>query len=808
MTSRIWVLADDAMRRSCLAPVLAMLLLGVSCHAAAQAGEPDFQALIEADWARQEQRRGRTLEDPQAVRDALASARRLRAALGEQFGMIDWRSEEQSLSRAAIKVGAVETMEPAARRALYCEIRGIARRLAFRNPLVAGHPVAFIKCHRFVCQMLHEYIGYYYNYDGLHGGGVYVLEEPGRSMATRDLVDGKLPRGNYTTPAVSYDGRTIYFAFTPLSDVERAHPSTGSHRGMPAAEDVPESLNYYTPNRACFHIYAVDADGSNLRQLTDGCEDDFNPCPMPDGNVVFMSSRRGGFCRCDNPYEPVPTTTLHSMEADGSNQRILSFHETNEWHAAPLNDGRIAYCRWDYVDRSAAHFHGIWVCNPDGSNPLALFGNYTKEISACFQPRAIPGSNRIAFVAGAHHADVGGALVLFDPARAHLNEESGEDDFSSLEILTPEVAFPETPDEWPSSFYHSPWPLSEDFYLVAFSFDPLSGMGSGVLDDTKTGIYYFDRFGNLELLYRDPEISSMNAMPLGPTRRPHELASVLDPMLGDQGEFFLADVNWSLLPLPANRPIRSLRVFQILPKSETHVANQPRIGYANAESARLLLGTVPVEEDGSAWFRAPAGKPLCFQAVDESGRAVQGMRSLTYLQPGERRSCVGCHEPSGTSPPRRMTLAQERGPSVLKPGPDGTQPISYPRLVQPVLDRSCVHCHDGSGGDGKSSLVLTGEAAGTFTRSYESLHPFVRWYEWGGATIHPTVTVPGRMGADESLLSAILGDETHRNIDLTELDRQRLYLWLDANAAFYGTYIHKEQLAQQQGEAVAVPELQ
>ncbi len=789
--------------------VLATVVPGIVVDSQAAGGEASqFQALIEADWARQEERRGRTPEDPQALRDALASAQRLAEALGEQFAAVQLGSQRETLDRLAARAGGVDTMEPAARRALYCEIRQIARSMAFSNPLLAGRPVAFIKCRRFVCQMLHEYIGYYYNYDGLHGGGVYVLEQPGLSMATRDLVGGQLPRGNYTTPALSYDGRTVYFAFTPLSEVERAHPSTGSHRGMPAAEEVPESLNYYTANRACFHIYAVDADGTNLRQLTQGCQDDFNPCPMPDGSVVFMSSRRGGFCRCDNPYEPVPTTTLHTMNADGSNQKILSYHETNEWHPAPLNDGRIAYCRWDYVDRSAAHFHGIWVSNLDGTNPLALFGNYTKELSACFQPRAIPGSNRIAFIAGAHHADVGGSLVVFDPARAHLNEQTGEDDFSSLEVLTPEVAFPETPDEWPKSFFHSPWPLSEDFYLVAFSFDPLSGMGSGVLDDTKTGIYYFDRFGNLELLYRDPEISSMNAMLLQPTRQPHEIASVLDPTLGNQGEFFLADVNWSLLPLPANRPVRSLRVFQVLPKSETHVANRPRIGYANAESARLLLGTVPVEEDGSAWFRAPAGKPLCFQAVDGNGRAVQGMRSLTYLQPGERRSCVGCHEPSGTAPPRRMALAQQRGPSVLKPGPDGTRPISYPRLVQPVLDRSCVRCHDVSQGDGKSPLVLTGDPAASFTRSYESLRPFVRWYEWGGATIHPIVTLPGRMGADESPLSAILDDQTHRGIALTEPDRQRLFLWLDANAAFYGTYIHEEQLAQQRGEAVPVPELQ
>ena len=375
---------------------------------------------------------------------------------------------------------------------------------------------------------------------------------------------------------------------------------------------------------------------------------------------------------------------------------------------------------------------------------------------------------------------MGGSLVVFDPARARLDEQSAEDDFRSLEILTPEVVFPVAPKDWPSSFYHSPWPLSEDFFLVAFSFDPLSGMGSGVLDDTKTGIYYFDRFGNLELLYRDAEISSMNAMLLSPTRQQRRIAGALDPALGNEGEFFLADVKWSLRPLP-DRPVRQLRIFQVLPKSETHVANLPRLGYANAESARALVGTVPVEDDGSAWFRAPAGKPLYFQAVDAEGRAVQGMRTLTYLQPGERRGCVGCHERSGSAPPPRPALAMRRGPSAIEPGPDGSRPLSYPRLVQPILDRHCVRCHDGSEGEGKSPVLLTGEPLGQFTRSYESLRPFVRWYEWGGKTIYETVTPPGRMGADESPLSALIVDDTHRqSVELPDDERRRLYLWLDA----------------------------
>ena len=260
------------------------------------------------------------------------------------------------------------------------------------------------------------------------------------------------------------------------------------------------------------------------------------------------------------------------------------------------------------------------------------------------------------------------------------------------------------------------------------------------------------------------------------------------------------------MPLPAGRPIRELRVFQLLVKTGTHTANDPRIGHANAENARLLLGTAPVEPDGSAYFRAPAGVPLYFQAVDAAGRAVQSMHSEVYLQPGERRACVGCHEAPGTAAANRPVMAMRRAPSRLQPGPDGTRPMSYPLLVQPVLDRHCVRCHDGQTAPGRSKLALTGEPAGNFTRSYQNLKPHLRWYEWGGASISQIATQPGRIGADASPLAAILDNATHRpQVRWTDTDRRQLYLWLDANVPFYGTYDPTEQLAQREGRSVPVP---
>ncbi|UCG49687.1 MAG: hypothetical protein JSU94_07870 [Phycisphaerales bacterium] len=774
-------------RSICLGVIVVLMSFGEGLRGDGEAGSgrAALRAMVEADWDAQERRGKRRPDSAEAVRSALERAEALVRDLGAEGARVG--PEARALLRLGERAGKADSMDAADRLALYREIRWVSRRAALKNPLIASKPIVFMKRRRFICQMLHEYLGYFYDYGDISGGGVYVLAEPGRSLEVRDLIRGRLGKGNYTTLSLSYDAGTIYFAF---------------------AERAREKPDYYSAQRRCFDIYAVDSDGGNLRRLTEGADDDFDPCPLPDGGIAFMSTRRGGFGRCHNPWEPLPSYTLHRMDATGQNVRTLSFHETNEWHPSVLDDGRIIYSRWDYVDRSAANYHGLWVSNPDGTNASILFGNYTQRINACFQPRGIPGTNLVVFVAGAHHADVGGSLVVLDPLREKLDGRTGEDGFEGIEVLTPEVCFPEAPG-WPKSYFHSPWPLSEKYFLVSFSFDPLPGMGPGVKEDTRTGLYYFDRFGNMELLYRDGDISCMYPIPMAPRPAPAVIASSLDSEMGDEGEFVLADVRASLFSLPEDRQVRELRIFQVLPKT-THVANQPRIGHANAESARMLLGTIPVEADGSAYFRAPSGKPLYFQVVDGRGRAVQGMRSVTYLQPGERRSCVGCHEPRSATPiNRQRLLSLRRGPSRIRPGPDGTLPFSYPRLVQPVLDRHCVRCHDGGTGPRKSEPVLTGELGERFTSSYESLRNYVRWYEWGGASITEIGTRPGRIGADASPLAGVLEDATHaKEVDMPREDFERLYIWLDGNVPFYGTYGKQEQLAQLLGKAVPPPVVQ
>jgi Tol biopolymer transport system component len=175
-------------------------------------------------------------------------------------------------------------------------------------------------------------------------------------VAGLKVPDGKtnagqlLSSGTFLSPDLSYDGKKIVFAWS----------SGGTEK-------------WVAKNR--FHIFTVDIDGKNLFQVTDGNYDDMHTAWMPNGRIVFMSTRRGGFGRCHG--RQVPTYAMHSVKADGTDLIRLSEHETNEFHPAITNDGRIVYTRWDYIDRDALAAHHIWFCNPDGSNPRSWGGNYS-----------------------------------------------------------------------------------------------------------------------------------------------------------------------------------------------------------------------------------------------------------------------------------------------------------------------------------------------------------------------------------------------------------------------------------------------
>lgn len=687
---------------------------------------------------------------------------------------------------------------------LWRRTHGTRRDIVFANPLADTGPLLFVK--HAPGSFSHQLTQYYGRY-ARPGGGVFVLDAPGRSMRCAELAPGQLPAGSFMHPEVTHDADRILFAFVEAPTV----PSDG-FKG--------EQGRY-------FHLYEMKPDGSGLRRLTDGPFDDFAPRELPDGRIVFISTRRGGWHRCGTPGCEVYTLAL--AEPDGSNPRSISYHETQEWDPAVLYDGRIVYTRWDYVDRNAVHYQQLWSTRPDGSAPVIYYGNNTFNPVGVWEPRPVPGTELVMATAAAHHAMTAGSIILVDVTR-------GVDGLDPITRLTPDALFPEgealllpywraaapaeppfvlpEAERWPGHCYRSPYPLSETFFLAAYSFDPLIGEPHGN-PANMFGLYMMDRFGNKELLYRDPNISALWPTPLRPRPRPPIIPAVIDPDYEERNEgvFFLRNVYDSDPALPPGT-ITSLRIVQVLPKS-TPGANNPMVGFANASPGKQVLGTVPVEADGSAYFRAPARIPLSFQALDELGRAVQIMRSLTYLQPGERASCVGCHEPRLAAPaPADTPIAARREPSEITPGPDGSLPLSFPILVQPVLEKHCVGCHgkEKPAGPEGQPVVLTGEPEQRYTVAYNTLGPRVMYTAWGRPGGFPEgnsepVTQPGFFGARGSRLMDMLL-EGHHDVVLDDDDLDRLVTWMDANALFYGTFFPEEQARQQRGERIEGPGLE
>lgn len=682
---------------------------------------------------------------------------------------------------------------------LWRRVHQVRRQIAFENPLANFGPLVFAK--QVPSNFSHQ-LTQYYGMCARPGGGIFRLDAPGKSMQARPL--GELPMGSYQHPEVSWDGQRILFAFCKTDAV-------------PTDREEKEDLHY--------SLFEMATDGSNLRQLTDGPYDDFSPRQLPDGKILFISTRRGGYHRCGKG--PCPVYTMAIADSDGSNPRVISYHETQEWDPAVLNDGRVIYTRWDYVDRNAVHYQQLWTVRPDGSNVGIFYGNNTFNPVGVWEARPVPDSPLVMATAAAHHAMTAGSIILIDVRK-------GVDNLEPITRLTPDALFPESESpvgrwhatagisspppvpieeqRWPGHCYRTPYPLSEDFFLASYSFDPLVGEPHAN-SPNMFGIYLVDRFGNKELIYRDPNIGSLWPTPIRERQRPPHPAST--PLTTapqgttSEGTFFVHNVqqSWPQLPEGPEDRITHLRILQILPKTTPH-SNTPRVGLANASPGKQVLGTVPVESDGSAYFRAPAKVPLSFQALDKRGMAVQTMRSLTYLQPGEQSTCIGCHERRGTAPTNNNpALALQRSPSTIAPGPDGSRPFSYPLLVQPVLDKHCVSCHSEKAPAG--GIALTGAAAGKFSQSYTALAPLVSFSEWNStpkANGEPA-THPGQFGARASKLMALL-QTGHEGVKLAKEDIERLITWMDANALFYGTFDPADQKRQQQGERIAGPALE
>ncbi len=344
--------------------------------------------------------------------------------------------------------------------------------------------------------------------------------------------------------------------------------------------------------------------------------------------------------------------------------------------------------------------------------------------------------------------------------------------------LTPEVCFPET-EGWPKSYFVGPYPLSEDHYLTAWSDQEMIGWPGPPEPVNATGLYLFDALGNLNLIYRDPAMSSMAPIPVRARPRPHALSSQVAWEEKQEGCMLLLDVYEGLPTIPRGS-IERLRLVGVPVKTHPTM-NFPALGLTHDDPGKFVLGTVPVEADGSAYFRVPSGVTLFLQALDREGNAVQTMRSATYVQPGQTYTCVGCHEPRSQSPPNRYAQAMRREPSRIVPGPQGSWPFSFASLVQPVLDQHCASCHKPAGTAAKFDL--------TPARAYTSLVAYGKpsLQEHVMARYQEGRSIPGAGAAQTSVLLKYL-KQGHYDVRLDADGWQRFIVWMDTYGQREGSF--------------------
>jgi len=654
------------------------------------------------------------------------------------------------------------------------EFLELQRQALLANPLIADHPILFISRPQYRSDHHNTETMFQtgeINTDSFVGGSaVKTFDAPtgqARTGQVRTLVE--VPAGIARDPDVSFDGRRVLFAMRR----DKADDSHLYELAVDAAGAAPRG-----PSPA-----------GKLRQLTSGAGvTDIDPLYLPDGRIAFSSTREPKYCMCNRHI----MANLFRMNADGTNIEQIGKSTLHEGHGSLTPDGRILYDRWEYVDRNFGDAQGAWVCNPDGANHAVFYGNNTASPGAMLDNRIVPGSGGALFIStySSCHDRPWGAIALVDRTRG-LDSPAGE-------LRT-----------WPASAmnlvarggydtFSQVSPKYEDPYPLADGEDSL-GAGKYFLCSRQTGngeqmgICLIDVFGNEIFLHAEEQgaLGCFDPMPLGPRDRPGVIPDRRDPAEAE-GRFYIYDVYIGTGMDKVQRgAVKSLRVVES-PEKRSWTASAwdggtgqqaPGMAWDDFNNKRIL-GTVPVEPDGSAYFTVPADRFLYFQLLDANGMMIQSMRSGTIARPGETLGCVGCHEDRQSAVGNHPMAATRREPSRLQPFYGPERLYNYYAEVQPVLDRNCVKCHD-YGKCGTKKVTLAGDLGVIFNASYVELRSkgLVNVPGAGPAKTYD----PYAWGSHTSRLVQVL-QKGHNDVKLSKEDFSRIVTWIDLNAPYYPTY--------------------
>lgn len=744
--------------------------------------------------------------------------RRLAADL--QRAGVDVRPHLQQLAEAAQRLAALPAdAAEQARRRLYLEVRWTVRRLAFSNPLLAFDKLLFVK--RFTQETYPDVCLNHMPWVSRPGGDLCVLSAApgsaglfaelgdccdsgaGPSMAAgrpvaklRYLLNRALGPGHVHGMDLWWDGNRVVFGYAKAKS------------DQPPKGWLDRSQSYrLRRTEEPIHLFELSLEGRRLRQLTHGEWSDLDPAYLPNGDVAFVSERCGTSLQCNEFDKDETSCNLYVMRPDGSGIRRMSVNKDGDYLPHCLDNGLLAYTRWEYHERSWAFIQSIWVVRPDGTGADALFKQHFVNPWALEEMRSIPGSGKLVAIATGHHTLPVGPVVIVHHARG-INDPQG------IQIVTPGVLPPEGGmDGAPvaeggvaqrGGFYGSPWPLSEKYILACYTY------GDKTTNPVGYGLYLIDVFGNKELIYRDPAISCFTPIPLRPRPRPPILPDTTDPKLA-YAECVVNDVAYGMDGIAPER-IRYLRIAEPVgwpydnQRGGQRYGEDHRYGGPGAERKNLtnwtpirILGDVPIQPDGSVRFRVPADTAVYFQLLDENRMELRRMRSFISFQRGESRGCVGCHESRAVTPtPRPLGIAASQEPATPLPTPWGDRPVSFLRDVQPVLDRHCTSCHSGlkpdAGLDFAGGLISYDDVVPGYghNRAFETILAkglvSLSAARAQDASITPTLAY----GSHKSKLIAALAKEPHpAKVKLNAEERLRLTAWIDANAPYHDRFVNK-----------------
>jgi hypothetical protein len=527
----------------------------------------------------------------------------------------------------------------------------------------------------------------------------------------------------------------------------------------------------------------MQTDGTELKQLTFGAGlSDIDPIYLPDDRIMFTSTREPKYCMCNRHI----MGNLFTMDADGANIQQIGHSTLHEGHAAVLPDGRVIYDRWEYVDRNFGDAQGVWVTNPDGTNHAIYWGNNTNSPGGVLDSRAIPGTDLFIGNFSSCHDRPWGALAIVDrrlgldgrtpvlrtwPASAM--DLIGQGNYDTFKKVNPK--------------YEDPYPLTDSHFLCS----RMTGNGE------QTGLYLLDLSGNETLIHTE-ELGCYDPMPLAPRSRPPVIPSRIDLAKTD-GTFYVENVYVGTgMETIAPGTVKYLRVVESPEKRFwTQTAwnggtgtQAPGMAWDDFNNKRIL-GTVPVDSDGSVFFKVPADTFVYFQLLDKNGLMIQSMRSGTIVRPGEQVGCVGCHENRRSTALVEYTgTAWNEGPRELKSWHGPPRLFGYVAEVQPVFDRHCVSCHD-YGEEAGKKLNLAGDLNLLFNTSYVELRQ-KGYVNVVGAGPFQT-QAPKTWGSHASKLTRVLldGHGDQKIDDKVQLDAEglaRIATWIDINAPYYADY--------------------